>query len=406
MHRNIYLLFVILFVFIIPKSVIAQRDESEVILNERRVYVNEDGKMETRTKRIIHVLSQRDVDKFKYLNIKIESERESFELVKAVCYEKQKNGKYKLNMEGKAKISFTRAPYLTQIHIIMPLEKPGDRIEYETRLVRDKPLFGDNFWNMFKLGDEYPVKKAIFTVVYPSTKQLFYQMQGLDIKPIIKDDGKTKKYTWEADNIPSNVSPQTINNGAIPTIMVASTNTWADVADWFSEKYNEMIETSQTIRKTVEMLTKNTDLKVSGKEKDVFALVRFVTNNIVQISNEDESDLLIPEMPEKTLASRKGDCKNKAVLLASLLRAIDIKSCPVLTNTDKEYPLDSMLPTPYYFNHAIVYVPKQDGIAKEMWLDPVTQNKRGINDYKALKGLLLCGKGENTISDIGPLTWE
>jgi hypothetical protein len=59
-----------------------------------------------------------------------------------------------------------------------------------------------------------------------------------------------------------------------------------------------------------------------------------------------------------------------------------------------------MLPAPYYFNHALVYVPRQDMMERDLWLD-ATDTKltmarsTGISPLNRQQALVLKPNGES-----------
>ncbi|MBC7468586.1 MAG: DUF3857 domain-containing protein, partial [Ramlibacter sp.] len=59
-----------------------------------------------------------------------------------------------------------------------------------------------------------------------------------------------------------------------------------------------------------------------------------------------------------------GDCKDQALLMQTLLKAVDIEAVPVLINSTAEYVLPE-LPTLVSFNHCILYLPGLD-----LFVDP------------------------------------
>ena len=73
-----------------------------------------------------------------------------------------------------------------------------------------------------------------------------------------------------------------------------------------------------------------------------------------------------PHAPSLVLRRRFGDCKDKALLLVSLLQALGIEARPVLANTRLRRGLDDRLPSPYVFDHAIV---RATVGGKERWFD-------------------------------------
>ena len=62
----------------------------------------------------------------------------------------------------------------------------------------------------------------------------------------------------------------------------------------------------------------------------------------------------VPHDVDWILKNRYGDCKDHALLLQVLLKAVEIEAVPVLINARNEYALAEL---PIGFNHAIVYIP-------------------------------------------------
>ncbi|HYU35703.1 MAG TPA: DUF3857 domain-containing protein [Thermoanaerobaculia bacterium] len=82
---------------------------------------------------------------------------------------------------------------------------------------------------------------------------------------------------------------------------------------------------------------------------------------------------LIPRTPAETLRRKFGDCKDKAVLLTGLLRALDIPAyVALLYADDDDQDVEESLPGFGIFNHAIVVVPGRPAI----WIDPTDPYSR------------------------------
>src|SRR6185503_12685075 len=81
-----------------------------------------------------------------------------------------------------------------------------------------------------------------------------------------------------------------------------------------------------------------------------------------------------PTVPEKVFARRFGDCKDKSLLLSSILSVMGIDAAPALVNTSVRAKLDSWQPTPFAFDHVIVRA-RING--KTYWLDPTVSYQRG-----------------------------
>jgi hypothetical protein len=82
--------------------------------------------------------------------------------------------------------------------------------------------------------------------------------------------------------------------------------------------------------------------------------LQFVQEQIRYVSISIAQGGFRPSSPEQVLERRFGDCKDKSLLLTTLLRQLGMDAQPALVNTRRGRVLDSRLPTPYAFNHAIV----------------------------------------------------
>src|SRR5262249_25739535 len=80
-----------------------------------------------------------------------------------------------------------------------------------------------------------------------------------------------------------------------------------------------------------------------------------------------------PSPPEKVLARRYGDCKDKSLLLVAFLRSMGIEADPALTHVDEGPAMDKRLPSPFVFDHVIV-VARIEG--EEHWLEPTRRFER------------------------------
>ncbi len=76
-----------------------------------------------------------------------------------------------------------------------------------------------------------------------------------------------------------------------------------------------------------------------------------------------------PHPAPMVLERKYGDCKDKAVLFITLAKKLGLDAHFALVRTRDAGPIDSDVPM-QQFNHAIVYVPKQEGFAEGRFFDP------------------------------------
>jgi len=82
-----------------------------------------------------------------------------------------------------------------------------------------------------------------------------------------------------------------------------------------------------------------------------------------------------PFPPSKVISQRFGDCKDKSLLLATLLNNLGVEHAyPALVNTSLVRGVDEMLPGGQVFNHCIVHFKFKDN---DYWVDPTISLQGG-----------------------------
>nr|WP_229425678.1 transglutaminase domain-containing protein [Massilia sp. Se16.2.3] len=81
-----------------------------------------------------------------------------------------------------------------------------------------------------------------------------------------------------------------------------------------------------------------------------------------------------PAPPAEVLARRYGDCKDKSLLLVTMLRALGLEADPVLVSVALHKNMGQYLPSPMLFDHAIVRLAIG---GRTYFLDPTRQGQHG-----------------------------
>lgn len=100
----------------------------------------------------------------------------------------------------------------------------------------------------------------------------------------------------------------------------------------------------------------------------------FVQNDIRYMGIEVGEYSHRANSPEKVFAQRYGDCKDKSVLLAALLKHKGILSELILAHSTEDYGRENYLPAPSAFNHMVLYF-RIDG--RGQYIDPTITNQGG-----------------------------
>lgn len=247
----------------------------------------------------------------------------------------------------------------------------GSVVAFEYEVEEDGP--GAAF-QQFKFQEEQPVKFSQFSLTLPKGWQFHKKETRLGS---IKFNKKNNRYIWSAKAL--NFEPreqhtppwERLTKQLDLTIFNPDSvggdhfSDWQSVANWWSRLFKPKTQNSAPIKAMVENLT--TDLETPLEKAN--AIANFVRDEIRYVAIEIGKGRWQPRPPHLTLHNRFGDCKDKTVLMQSMLAVINIKSTPVFTNTST--PIYEALPTPFQFNHCIIGIPiKTNKSADWLFFDP------------------------------------
>lgn len=127
--------------------------------------------------------------------------------------------------------------------------------------------------------------------------------------------------------------------------------TWTSVLRWCRDIQDGSISADSSVYALARELTRG----LNSPEERAERISRFVRDEIRYVGLELGKGRWAPRPAGSTLHDRYGDCKDKAILMRTMLQALDIPSYSVMANTNKTVHPD--LPTPFQFNHCIVAIP-------------------------------------------------
>ncbi|HXH63011.1 MAG TPA: DUF3857 and transglutaminase domain-containing protein, partial [Gemmatimonadales bacterium] len=246
---------------------------------------------------------------------------------------------------------------LRQKIITVPGLQPGDTIAYHLTWTIDRPLAPGEFWYSAPF-----IRRAVdlddhVQLVVRASQYVNIKTRG-GPAPIVTDSAGWRLYRWRDANLEIDTLAEP---GKRPDgVEITSFRDWTAVATWYAglERPREAATTALG-EKAAELVRGKTSLADS-----IAALFAYVSQQIRYVSLSFGIGHYQPHAAADVMANAYGDCKDKHVLLASLLRSIGVASAPVLIGTEQD--ADSTLPTPLAFNHLITLVPLR---TDTLWLD-------------------------------------
>jgi transglutaminase-like putative cysteine protease len=281
---------------------------------------------------------------------------------------------------------------------ILPDIRKGDRIEYSYTITGRNPIFDKFTRSIYFQGSDLIVHQYT-TLLFAAGRSINIKPYNLLSQPKVSVSGGLKRYEWEDFQVPgistNKFQPKWVNQYA--HAQVSEYNNWEQIIDW-GLKINP-IQTSFA----GELADSLTNLKKQyGKDKEKYfrAAVMLVQDEVRYMGIETGPYSHKANRPDKVFKQRYGDCKDKSLLLASILNAGGIEAHMALLNTDLLDKIDGFIPSPSIFDHAVVVATVNN---KQVWVDATMSNQRGkgtdLYFPPYLKGLVLKAGGDN-LTDI------
>jgi hypothetical protein len=248
-----------------------------------------------------------------------------------------------------------------RVYIIsFPEITEGSSVEYKVKIHNNKLINDKDFMLAYPVQSDEPIIAANFTLRMPKDKKVHFQIIneryndfGAVLNPLIKGEGASLVYKWQFKNIPQ-IVPETSMPPQIevnPAILVSTFKSWDDIYNWWWGLGSPKIKIDTAIKEKVKELTRN---KRSEEDK-ARSIYNFCAQQIRYVAVEYGQAGYEPHEASEIFRNKYGDCKDKSVLLVTMLRQAGIKAYPVLISTREYYNLNKDFPSSM-FNHAIAAV--------------------------------------------------
>ena len=239
-----------------------------------------------------------------------------------------------------------------------PKVNTGDVVGCEYRLC-DEPGYEGPF-QTFEFQSSLPVLFSSFEVTIPQGWNLY--VAGRDIDSIVysSTDGR---FSWTSGRLAYRPDePYSPSAGECSRYLVVSCadsaseqeghfNCWHDASLWAWDLFQQPSDPDSLVTTTAREVSRSS---TTDWEK-VAAIARYVQDKVRYVAIEIDEARFRPRAAATTLVNKFGDCKDKATLMRSMLRAVGLPSYAVLTRVGGV--VEEAVPSPFQFNHAIIALP-------------------------------------------------
>jgi tetratricopeptide (TPR) repeat protein/transglutaminase-like putative cysteine protease len=258
----------------------------------------------------------------------------------------------------------------------LPAASPGALVEREVTVREKAPFFDRGTVELQLMRRWVPVRHVRLVVEAPAGLPLRHVVRGLPESGFREEtvDGR-RRLTFEYRDL----SPYAeIEPGLPPDVRRLSYVSFSTAASWtdVARRYSEIVE--EAIRKASTSPELQSFLRAAGapaasQRETIDRLLARLGAEVRYTGVELGAGTIVPRSPAETLRRKFGDCKDKAVLLTTLLRTLNIPAQVALLRAGEgRQEIEESLPGLGAFNHVIVVVPG----TPELWIDPTDRYAR------------------------------
>lgn len=250
--------------------------------------------------------------------------------------------------------------------------RAGDIVEVEYTLSGTNAVDGERFNTTYPLALAEPIDTLRVRVLSALDRPLRYSVLQADVAPRVTRGTSMSELTVRRENVPAiDLEPATpVDAAPFPRVRVSEYETWAQVANWADQVYRVPDDLSPALRRTID------DIRArSTSDSDaVRRALKFVQTEVRYVGVEIGEGSFRPTHPNQVLERRYGDCKDKALLLSAIVRALGYKAQPALVSTHLGHAPGQVLPMVRVFNHMIVMA---EVGGRTYWLDATRTFQEG-----------------------------
>lgn len=252
----------------------------------------------------------------------------------------------------------------------LPAVASGSLVEFEIVVKENSPLFEAGAVHRISIWDSTPTNRVHLVVDAAAGSSFKYSSQLIPENTIRRSETKSglrvecdwgpipTRKQWES-SLPFDVASQ-------PVFEFSTGRSWQEVAARYSTVVDGRIGTAGAGIALDSPKSGETALAIATR------LTALLHKQVRYTGLELADAAIIPATPADVMARRYGDCKDKATLLVSMLRASGLKASVALLSSGTGLDVNPELPGLGQFNHAIVFV---EG-PQPLWIDATAQYTR------------------------------
>ncbi|MCW5655080.1 DUF3857 domain-containing protein [Hydrogenophaga sp.] len=260
--------------------------------------------------------------------------------------------------------------------VTLPDIRVGDALHLVYSVEGSNPIMGARYTDGASWEEDTPVLHRRVTLVAPEQRRIHWRWVGdlpyaSDPTPVERVERGERHLVFEGrdiaavelePNMPAYVRP-------VRWLQFSEYERWEDVGEWAAD----LLRQSEPLPPELDGVLAGLKTQADQATRVAEAL-RWVQENIRYHSLLLGESSHRPQPLSQMLRVRYGDCKDKSVLLVSMLRALGIEAEPALASLHSRKGMTRMLPSPDVFDHVVVRVRLGDTLH---YIDPTRSRQAG-----------------------------
>jgi hypothetical protein len=252
----------------------------------------------------------------------------------------------------------------------LPDIRVGDVIDYEISWLTRSQIWPGEYFSDFSVQWSEPTGRYHWKAILPPDKPLTIRARG--DAPTVATSKTPENLVYEVSvDKPTPVRGEEAVPDTFATwsrLSVSTLATWSDVVETLLGAYEADAALPD------ELAARIVPARGAIEEK-ITRAIRYVQDEIRYVADESGVGSHLPRAPGEVVSRGWGDCKDKALLLVAILRALGVEAHVALTDNEKGRALPQFAPSPYAFNHAVVVI---DYKGERRWIDATFTHQGGV----------------------------